>query len=57
MAEIKNPKINPEVKDIHTYVSKQTYEKVDQMLIEGIIPTKTEYIADLIENDLKERAK
>ena len=55
MGEIKNPKVSEEVVDLHTYVGKRIHETIDVMVKEGLIKTKTDYVADLIHKDLKER--
>lgn len=52
---IKNPRTTEEMKDLHTYVTKEVYAKVDEMVEDGSIKTKTDYVADLIHKDLKER--
>lgn len=53
--EIRNPKVREEVKDLHVYVSDKIHKIVDDMVNEGLIKTKTEYVADLIHKDLRER--
>lgn len=55
MAEIINPKRSEDQKDLHVYVSKKIYDKVDQMVRDGLIKTKTDYVEDLIHKDLQER--